>query len=510
MPEKSENQILFGRFKIEDCIKKDRISNVYIAWHIHLDKKILLKTLNTNEIADQNWLERFRREAKVLAHLDHPNIIRILDFGSENNTYYISFEYFEGQNLRQLIKKTSLDLDQKINILRQLLLGLKAAHKLGIIHRDIKPENILVNNELKLKLADFGLAFRAEDSKLTSQSSLIGTPAYMSPEQARGEKLSNKTDLFSVGVVAFELFQEYHPFLGEDVKNTLNNLLSFENRDIASELKPDIPAVVVDLLQVSVEQRPASAAQALQGLGVSSDAIDADRPKKNKSSKKTINYAAAILFFILAVILVYIYYPEPVTKSGDSVVTLADVDSLKDTTRTRPQTSQPILISNSSDSIENHIQPAEAKVILPDSGTLYLYSEPACEVYFNQTFLGKSPFRLPLKVPAGLHQLQLVHQQYPHYSEEINIQAGEAKILGYSLDTLFGFLSCQVYPWAMVLIDGKLIGETPLSSLVCLNQGEHQITFENPGFPSFRDTFYINRQETTLYRINLEKQSKFR
>ncbi len=152
----SENQeILFNRFRIEECLKKDRISNVYIAWHIHLEKKILLKTLNTEEIEDQGWLERFRREAKVLARLDHPNIIRVLDFGSDKKVYYISFEYFNGRNLRQLLSEEPPDHEQKKHILIQLLQGLEAAHQHGIIHRDVKPENILVNNEWYLKLARF-------------------------------------------------------------------------------------------------------------------------------------------------------------------------------------------------------------------------------------------------------------------------------------------------------------------------------------------------------------------
>jgi len=289
MPDNTDKQILFDRFRIEECLKKDAISSVFRAWHIYLDKRILLKTLNASEIDDHEWLERFRREAKVLARLDHPNIIRVLDFGSDKTVYYISFEYFESRNLRQIFQKTGLSHEQKISILIQLLRGLDAAHHNGIVHRDVKPENILVNDNLKLKLADFGLAFTAGESKLTSKTSLIGTPAYMSPEQIRGEGLNNKTDLFSAGIVAFEIFSGYHPFLGKDVKTTINNILSFDHPTMTQKLSADDPSVISDLLQSSPALRPSSAGNALEKLGVSPEETTKNQSHKIILGKKSLS-----------------------------------------------------------------------------------------------------------------------------------------------------------------------------------------------------------------------------
>ena len=140
----SESQILFDKFEIIECLKKDDQSAVYLANHIYLGKKIILKILDRNRIDDESIIERFKREAKLLAGLDHPHIIKVLDFGLYENYFYISFEYFESENLRLHINKNTFTYEKKLDLLKQLFLALHFAHSTDIIHRDIKPENILV------------------------------------------------------------------------------------------------------------------------------------------------------------------------------------------------------------------------------------------------------------------------------------------------------------------------------------------------------------------------------
>lgn len=501
----SENQeILFNRFRIEECLKKDRISNVYIAWHIHLEKKILLKTLNTEEIEDQGWLERFRREAKVLARLDHPNIIRVLDFGSDKKVYYISFEYFNGRNLRQLLSEEPPDHEQKKHILIQLLQGLEAAHQHGIIHRDVKPENILVNNEWYLKLVDFGLAFRAEDPKLTSKSSLIGTPAYMSPEQIRGENLNAQTDLFSAGIVAFEMFQGYHPFLGEDIKDTINNILNIDHQRISGKLASEVPPVIMELLQISPQQRPSSAAQSLKELGIKPDVNRIDHLPILKQQKNYMRLALISFVIILLGLSGYIFYPD-INKLLTGEKPLAHTNPPADTTLQVSTMSMQEKLPDRSELIKEQV---EENPDLPELGTLFVFSDPVTEVYIDRHYHGKTPFRAPLELSTGTHSLKLSHELYPDHYQEIKIDAGRAQILGFALDTLFGYLSCQVYPWGMVLVDGKLIGETPLAEPVLLAPGSYKITIENPGFQTFTDSLVITKQETTALKVNLEKRTK--
>jgi len=135
-------EILFEKFEIIECLKKEPYTSVYFAKHIYLGKKIILKTLNTNDISDQTVLGRFKREAQILAQLDHPNLIKVLDFGMFAKFFYISFEYFESRSLREVMKQNNLSDNDKLNILVQLLKALNIAHQNKIFHRDIKPENI--------------------------------------------------------------------------------------------------------------------------------------------------------------------------------------------------------------------------------------------------------------------------------------------------------------------------------------------------------------------------------
>ena len=199
----TSTDILFEKFEVIDTLKKDSHTSVYLANHIYLGKKIILKTLNTNELADKTILDRFKREAQILARLDHPNLIKVLDFGTYSEYFYISFEYFESDNLRKVIQRNNLSNESKINLVIQLLKALNIAHQNQIVHRDIKPENILVNSNLELKIADFGLALVKNEHILTQKSSIVGTPGYMSPEQIRGEDLISQTDLFSAGIVIY-------------------------------------------------------------------------------------------------------------------------------------------------------------------------------------------------------------------------------------------------------------------------------------------------------------------
>ena len=233
IPNNASN-ILFDRFEIIDTLKKDQHTSVYLANHVYLGKKIILKTLSALELPDQTFLDRFKREAKILARLDHPNLIKVLDFGTAGDNFYISFEYFEGKNLRKIIKENNLSNEQKIYLSVQLFKALSIAHQNGVVHRDIKPENILVNTKLELKIADFGLAFVRDDLFLTHKSSIVGTPGYMSPEQIRGQELTPQTDLFSSGIVIYELFTGKNPFIGKDINDTINNILNF---NIEKEIK---------------------------------------------------------------------------------------------------------------------------------------------------------------------------------------------------------------------------------------------------------------------------------
>ncbi len=308
MPE-DPSKILFGRFEIIDTLKKDQHTTVYLANHIYLGKKIILKTLSADELPDKTFLDRFKREAKILAQLDHQNVIKVLDFGTAGNNFYISFEYFDSSNLRKVIKDNKLSDDDKINLCIQLFKALDAAHQIGIIHRDIKPENILVNKKLELKIADFGLALVRDDIILTHKSSIVGTPGYMSPEQIRGEELTPQTDLFSSGIVIYELFTGINPLIGKDINETINNILNFkiekEFKDLTS-LPINVQNALQELMRKNFSKRTKSALEALNFFTVEQELarITVEQPEKKKTKKTFFYWATAAIILISGFLLI--------------------------------------------------------------------------------------------------------------------------------------------------------------------------------------------------------------
>jgi len=301
-----EKEILFKKFEILKCYKKDEYSAVYSANHIYLDKQVFLKILDTEAIPDANIVERFKREARILAKLDHPNIIKVFDFGTSKKFFYISFEYFESKNLREFLKQKNIQDSTKKKIVRQLLTGLDYIHKKNILHRDLKPENILIDETIHLKLTDFGLAQITHDQNITQKFALVGTPAYMSPEQIQGEELTDKSDLFSLGITIFELYSGQNPLLGKDSNETINNILSFdENRYVfnKTEFPTEISTILTKLLVADPTKRVKKVSDLYSDLGISAISKEHDDNKFNKAK-----FIIPIIVIIGSVGLFIIYF----------------------------------------------------------------------------------------------------------------------------------------------------------------------------------------------------------
>ncbi len=314
-------EILFDKFNVIKVLKKDQHAAVYLAHHIYLDKKIILKVLNTDTIGEKIIIERFKREAKILAHLDSVNIIKVIDFGMFKEFFYISFEYFPSKNLRQIVKENRLTTEQKEKLVVQLFKGLRAAHKNNIIHRDIKPENILVNDMLELKIGDFGLAEAINESFITSQYSLVGTPSYMSPEQIKGKQLSFQSDYFSAGIVIIELFTCSNPFLGKDVNESINLITKFDESKISFNLSgvpENTKNVISNLLRRNPKDRYSNADEVLKSLGVFIDrktGLPLVERKKQKLNGKAI-FLISIAGFITLFLIIY-FIPTDESKTLD-------------------------------------------------------------------------------------------------------------------------------------------------------------------------------------------------
>nr|WP_309099318.1 Stk1 family PASTA domain-containing Ser/Thr kinase [Fredinandcohnia onubensis] len=207
---------LSGRYKILEVIGGGGMANVYLARDVILERDVAIKVLRLDFSNDEEFIKRFRREAHAATSLAHPNIVSIYDVGEEEDIYYIVMEYVPGQTLKQYIQRNApLHPKEAINIMLQLTSAITHAHQNQIVHRDIKPQNILIDHDGTVKVTDFGIAVALSSTTITQTNSVLGSVHYLSPEQARGGMSTRKSDIYSLGIVMFELLTGRVPFEGE-------------------------------------------------------------------------------------------------------------------------------------------------------------------------------------------------------------------------------------------------------------------------------------------------------
>ena len=232
--------IFAGRYRLERKLGSGGMADVWLAEDQELGRKVAIKMLHERYANDTQFVERFRREATHAAGLSHPNVVSIYDRGEAEGSYFIVMEYVEGRTLKELIvTRGPCPVPVAISYVRQVLAALRYAHRNGIVHRDIKPHNVLVDHEGRVKVADFGIA-RAGSSQMTEAGSIIGTAQYLSPEQARGAPVDESSDLYSTGIVLYELLTGLVPFTGETPVEIAMKHLS-QVPAAPSTIRPEIP-----------------------------------------------------------------------------------------------------------------------------------------------------------------------------------------------------------------------------------------------------------------------------
>jgi eukaryotic-like serine/threonine-protein kinase len=279
------NMLFDGRYRIVRKLGSGGMADVYLAEDEELGRRIAIKILNDRHANDDSFVERFRREAKNAAGLSHPNIVSIYDRGEAEGTYYIAMEYLDGRSLKELVvARGPLPIPDAIAATRQVLAALRFAHRKGVVHRDIKPHNVMADADGRLKVTDFGIA-RAGVSQMTEAGSIIGTAQYLSPEQARGAPVDQRSDLYSVGVVLYEMLTGTTPFSGESPVEIAMKHLSDPPRPPSVErpdIPPDLDMIVLRALAKNPDDRFQTAEEmdgelerVSRGAGVTTETADA-------------------------------------------------------------------------------------------------------------------------------------------------------------------------------------------------------------------------------------------
>ncbi|MGG1574453.1 Stk1 family PASTA domain-containing Ser/Thr kinase [Fictibacillus sp. NRS-1165] len=245
-----------GRYKLLEVIGDGGMAIVYRAKDLILDRDVAVKILRSEFSDDEEFIKRFRREAEAATSLAHPHIVSIFDVGEENNVYFIVMEYVKGKTLKQYIREHGrLSVEESIQIIRQISSGMVTAHDYGIIHRDIKPHNILIDEHGVAKVTDFGIALAITSATITHTNSVLGSVHYFSPEQARGGVANAKSDIYSLGVVLFEMLTGRVPFTGESPVSVALKHLQEEVPE-PRKINPEIPQSVENIILKALTKNP--------------------------------------------------------------------------------------------------------------------------------------------------------------------------------------------------------------------------------------------------------------
>jgi serine/threonine-protein kinase len=310
------DELIAGRYQLEQAVGSGGMSKVYRAHDRLLERTVALKILHEHYSQDDEYVERFRREARAVAQLAHPNVVTVIDRGEHEGRQYIVFEYVDGENLKQLVAREGpLPPKQVVELGLQIARALSSAHARGVVHRDVKPQNVLLSEDGLPKVTDFGIARSSDVESVTLTGTVMGTSEYISPEQARGEAVDFRSDVYSLGAILYELCTGDVPFPGENpVSVAMRHLhepvpsARARRREVPSRLDAAIrramakdPAERFD----SMDELIAELHACLRALGDGEDTIILPPPVRARRGRRgTRRVARALLLSLLALLLV--------------------------------------------------------------------------------------------------------------------------------------------------------------------------------------------------------------
>lgn len=330
-------KVFSKRYEVKRRIGAGGMSIVYQAVDILLDRSVAVKILRDQYCDDEQNIRFFQNEARSIAALSHPNIVKIFDIGKEDQHYFIVMEYLEGKTLKEIIQESApMDPVEAINLVRGILRALEHSHKKGIIHRDIKPHNIMLDKDHKVKVTDFGIARNAGASTVTYSGQMVGSVYYISPEQAKGERTTSATDIYSTGAMLYEMLTGKVPFTGD---NPVSIALSHVEKEAKpmSELNKKIPECLEEIVETAMRKNPKerypSAMEMARALSKAKMLIESGKAKTRgkrslRSRKMTLVSIAVIIAVLLPISYILVDKYSPVAVPDVVGIPISEAESL--------------------------------------------------------------------------------------------------------------------------------------------------------------------------------------
>jgi len=389
----------YGRYKVLEELGQGSMGIVYKAHDPNLDLILAVKVLRPECLQGETLVKRFIAEARVLGRLDHPNIVRVYNVDEDQGTVYIAMELLEGEGLNDLAKRKRFSPEEIADLGATIAEALGYAHSKGVVHRDVKPGNILVRSDGKPKITDFGIA-RIEDSAehlMTQAGEVLGTPAYMSPEQVLSEPVDGRSDLFSLGIILYELCAGERPFRGDSLGAVFQAITQATPVPL-SQLNPEIPAVLAEVVERCLRRNPPDRFQsgedlaaALHGCFRKESPVEAAPVDSREIPKKgTPAWVFAVVLAVLAAAGGGIYH---FTSGHDAAAPTAAPSA-----------------------------PAAASKGAPASSLRLSTSPAGAHVFFDGAPKGEAPLRL--EASPGKHEVRLTLPGYEEWEAQVELAQG--------------------------------------------------------------------------------------
>lgn len=504
--------IFAGRYQILEELGRGGMGRVYKALDNEINENIAIKVLNPEISLDAQTIERFRNELKVARKIIHLNICRLYDLNKEGGNYFITMEYVSGEDLKNTILRVGqLSIGKSLIIVKQICQGLAAAHHLGVVHRDLKPHNIMIDRNGDARIMDFGIARTLKAEGLTESGVLIGTPEYMSPEQALGEEIDERSDIYSLGIILFELLTGTVPFKGDTAVSVALKQKTDPPpipKTLNSHISDDLNHLILKCLEKDKKQRYKNAEEVISEINSIERGVpttDKVLPEKEKEAKKPrkpfLKRMIPVGLVLAAVIIIGGYFllqwlqgPKTNAAAVDKTEEIKQKEELSQKTPSE-EPSKEEQKQSPEESLKELAKPTVVQT--GKKGFINIDTSPAgATIYVNDKSQGTAPTRSEL--PPGTYKIRIKHPNYQEKQEEVSIKEGETFTKEYVLRPVYILDIKTTPPDAVVKLDGVFKGETPL--LVRWTKATCRLEIEKIGWASVNESMSLKPGKNSITR----------